>query len=197
MKFILIFGPQAVGKMTVGQRLAEKTNYKLFHNHVSIDFVSPYFDYGSPSGKRLVNLIRHEMFEEVASSDMEGFIFTFVWAFDLQSDWDYVERISQQFESRGGTVYLVELEADVEERIKRNATENRLAHKPTKRNLQKSQDDLVRSHETYRLNSLPGEISGKHYFRINNTDLEPDQVADAIMGHFGWQGSPSVDGGTQ
>ncbi|OBR65895.1 shikimate kinase [Paenibacillus oryzae] len=190
MNFILIVGPQAVGKMTVGQRLAEKTNYKLFHNHVSIDFVSPYFDYGSPSGKRLVNLIRHEMFEEVAGSDMEGFIFTFVWAFDLQSDWDYVEQVSKQFESRGGTVYLVELEADVGERIKRNTSENRLIHKPTKRNVQKSQHDLVQSHETYRLNSLPGEISAKHYFRINNTNLNPDKAADMIIKHFGWQKSP-------
>ena len=39
MKFILIFGPQAVGKMTVGQELAKITNLKLFHNHMTIDLV--------------------------------------------------------------------------------------------------------------------------------------------------------------
>lgn len=33
MKFILITGPQAVGKMTVGQELEKITNLKLFHNH--------------------------------------------------------------------------------------------------------------------------------------------------------------------
>lgn len=31
MKFILIFGPQAVGKMTVGQELVKITTLKLFH----------------------------------------------------------------------------------------------------------------------------------------------------------------------
>ena len=36
MKFILIFGPQAVGKMTVGQELQKITGLKLFHNHMTL-----------------------------------------------------------------------------------------------------------------------------------------------------------------
>ncbi|SCC34198.1 Uncharacterized protein BW664_02852 [Bacillus mycoides] len=43
MKFILIFGPQAVGKMTVGQELAKITDLKLFHNHMKIDLVKYIF----------------------------------------------------------------------------------------------------------------------------------------------------------
>lgn len=53
MKLVILFGPQAVGKMTVGQCLEAKTDLKLFHNHMSIDFVSPFFDYGTPAGKRI------------------------------------------------------------------------------------------------------------------------------------------------
>lgn len=86
MRFVIIFGPQAVGKMTVGQHLAEMTSFKLFHNHMSIDFVSEFFDYGTSAGKRLVSLIRHEIFEEVSKSDLEGLIFTYVWGFDLFED---------------------------------------------------------------------------------------------------------------
>ncbi len=63
MKFILIFGPQAVGKMTVGQELAKVTDLKLFHNHMTIDLVSHFFDYGSDEGKRLVGFFRQEIFE--------------------------------------------------------------------------------------------------------------------------------------
>ena len=37
MDFVIIFGPQAVGKMTVGEELAKKTRLKLFHNHMTID----------------------------------------------------------------------------------------------------------------------------------------------------------------
>lgn len=184
MKFFIIFGPQAVGKMTVGQSLASKLNIKLFHNHMSIDFVSQFFDYGSPSGKRLVSLIRHEIFEEVSKSDLKGLIFTYVWGFDLQSDWEYIDNITNLFESRGATVYLIELEADYAERIRRNKTENRLNHKPTKRNIERSERDLIDTQERYRLNSFPGEITKKNYLRVNNTDIEPNEVVRIIIKEF-------------
>ena len=45
MDFIIIFGPQAVGKMTVGEELAKKTGYKLFHNHMTIDLVLQFFSW--------------------------------------------------------------------------------------------------------------------------------------------------------
>jgi shikimate kinase len=70
MKFILIIGPHAVGKMTVGQELQKITNLKLFHNHMSIEPIVNFFDHGTTSFKRLSNLIREEIFKEVASSDL-------------------------------------------------------------------------------------------------------------------------------
>ena len=45
MKFILITGPQAVGKMTVGQELTKTTDLKLLHNHMTIEVVTKIFDY--------------------------------------------------------------------------------------------------------------------------------------------------------
>lgn len=69
MKLVLIFGPQAVGKMTVGQELAKITGLKLFHNHMTIDLVSHFFGYGTKEGKRLVNLFRQGIFEEVSKSN--------------------------------------------------------------------------------------------------------------------------------
>lgn len=184
MKLVLIFGPQAVGKMTVGQELAKITGLKLFHNHMTIDLVSHFFDYGTKEGKRLVSLFRQEIFEEVSKSDLPGMIFTYVWAFNLQSDWDYVNQVTQLFESRGANVYFVELEADVEERLERNKTPNRLEHKPTKRNIEWSENDLLKSMEEYRLNSLDGEIERENYIRINNTNLSPKEVADLVKEKF-------------
>ncbi|MCH7663235.1 MAG: shikimate kinase, partial [Chloroflexi bacterium] len=43
MKFIILFGPLAVGKMTVGQELEKLTGLKLFHNHLTIELVLPFF----------------------------------------------------------------------------------------------------------------------------------------------------------
>lgn len=44
MKFVLIFGPQAVGKMTVGHELEKRTDLKLFHNHMTIELVTPFLN---------------------------------------------------------------------------------------------------------------------------------------------------------
>ncbi len=37
MKFVLLFGPQAVGKMTIGYELEKLTGLKLFHNHMTLE----------------------------------------------------------------------------------------------------------------------------------------------------------------
>lgn len=51
MKLVIIFGPHAVGKMTVGQKLAKITALGLFHNHMTIDIVSDLFK-NMPKSKR-------------------------------------------------------------------------------------------------------------------------------------------------
>ncbi|SET37224.1 AAA domain-containing protein [Salinibacillus kushneri] len=180
MKFVLLFGPQAVGKMTVGHELAKLTEYKLFHNHMTIDLVLNFFEFGSKSFNRLNNMFRYEIFKEAARSDLKGLIFTYVWAFSEQEDWEFVEEICSIFESEGGEVYFVELEADMEVRVARNKTPDRLKQKPTKRNIDFSERELKESMNQYRLNSKPGEIKRSPYIRINNTDKRPEDVARII-----------------
>ncbi|MFC4809091.1 shikimate kinase [Paenibacillus sp. GCM10023250] len=184
MKFVLVFGPQAVGKMTVGQELEKITGLKLFHNHMAIELVYPYFGF-SAEAWRLTNLIRMEIFQAAAISGMEGMIFTYVWAFNEQEDWDYVEMICRIVEEAGGEMFFVELEAALASRLARNRTPNRLAHKPTKRDVAKSEQELLRSLDLYRLNSNPGEIVRPNYLRIDNTGLSPEETAFAIRSHFG------------
>ncbi len=184
MKFIVIFGPQAVGKMTVGHELEKITDLKLFHNHMTIELVSNYFSYSTPTGKRLVKLFREEIFNEVASSDLKGLIFTWLWNFDAKEDWDYIENVVKTFKDKGAEIYYVELEADFEERIKRNKTEHRLEHKPTKRDIAWSENEVKKSNVNHRLNSQEGEIKEKNYIRIDNTKLEASVVAQKIKTVF-------------
>jgi len=145
MKFVLITGPEAVGKMTVGQELSKITNLKLFHNHMTIELVSNFFSYSTPIGKKLVFLLRKEIFEEVSASDLEGLIFTYQWNFEVKQEWDYIESLVKIFRDKGADIFYIELEADIEERIKRNKTEHRLKHKPTK-NSEHGSDDKLREH---------------------------------------------------
>lgn len=183
MKFVLIFGPQAVGKMTVGQELAKITELKLFHNHMTIELLGPLFDFSPPMWK-LSTLFRNEIFKAMAKSEMEGLIFTYVWAFDQQEDWDFVDQTCDVFESRGATVYFVELKADLDERLERNKSPHRLEHKPSKRNIAWSENELKETMDNYRLNSYEGEIKKENYILIDNTNMDATAVAEMIADRF-------------
>ncbi|CAM4494408.1 hypothetical protein FHS16_005281 [Paenibacillus endophyticus] len=183
MKFVLVFGPQAVGKMTVGFELASITELKLFHNHMTLEMLNPIFGFSAETW-RLSSLFRFEIFEAVAKSDMQGLIFTYVWAFDQQEDWDFVNETCRIFESHGAEVYFVELAATLEERLERNKTPHRLEQKPSKRNLEHSENELKASMDKYRLNSLDGEITSEHYLRIDNSNSSPSEVAQLIKDEF-------------
>lgn len=184
MKLILLFGPQAVGKMTVGEELAKITDLKLFHNHMTIELVSNFFSFSSPEGKRLVYLFRKEIFEAFARSDSYGMIFTYVWAFNDEDDWFYADKLCRLFKQQNAEIYFVELEADFEERLKRNKSPHRLDSKPTKRNLEWSEQDLRNTAQKYRLNSYPGELNVDNYLKINNTHMNPEEAARLIKEHF-------------
>jgi len=183
MQFILIFGPQAVGKMTVGHELEKKTGLKLFHNHMTIELLEPFFGF-SPEMWNLSNHFRTKIFKAIAKEKRKGLIFTYVWAFDLKEDWDYVDEICEIFESEGASTYFVELEADFTERIERNKSPYRLEHKPTKRNIEWSENELKETMKKHRLNSKEGEIQKENYLKINNTNLSPMEVAEIIANKF-------------
>jgi len=185
MKFVIIFGPPAVGKMTVGYELAKLTGLKLFHNHMTIDLILNFFDFGQPQFHRLVSEFRKRIFEEVAASDLPGMIFTFVWALDLDSEREYIERSCDIFRERGADVYFVELEASLPERLRRNESEFRLSQKPPKRDVEKSKERLLDDDRKYKLNSDGDFFYRENYLKIDNTDLPADEVARMILDEFG------------
>ena len=184
MKLILLFGPPAVGKMTVGQALAELTGFKLFYNHMSLELVNQFFDFGTASFKRLDKTIRFSIFQEVAKSELSGLIFTIIWAFNLKEDEEYMDEIIEVFRQEGAEIYFVELKADLETRLKRNQHENRLAHKASKRDLEMSERSLLHSEKIYRMNSEENEFPERNILRIDNSNLEPEAVAELIKSNF-------------
>ena len=101
MKLAILIGPHAVGKVSVGQHLSELSGYKLFHNHLSIKLVAPFFSFSTPEGRGLVNDIRQFIFEAFAKIDAAGYILTFAWAFELSGERDYIDGVTKLFESQG------------------------------------------------------------------------------------------------
>jgi len=155
---LFVVGPPAVGKMSVGQAIAERTGLRLFHNHIAIELALRYFDYGTPAFHRIDGAIRRLVIGEVAASDLPGLVFTFVWAFDLPGEQEYVDECAKPFRERGGRVLFVELEA--------------------------SRRDLLETDARYQLNS-GGKFDGRpDYLRINNTLLTPGEVAERVIERF-------------
>ena len=181
MDLIVLIGSDAVGKMTVGQELMKITDFRLFHNHMMIEPVIEVFgDYCGP----VVGRLREVIFEEFLKTKYRGMIFTYMWAFDMQEDWDYIRSVAERFEATGGNVYYVELVADQAVRLERNRTENRLRNKASKRDLAVSQERLLREDSRYRLVSREGEIPFENYIRIDNTRMEPQEAARLIKDKF-------------
>jgi hypothetical protein len=181
LKLLFLFGDAAVGKMTVGQELMKITGLRLFHNHMTIEPVIEIF--GQYRGKTIQRL-REVIFEEFAASDCYGMIFTFMWAFDQKSDWDYVAHVSDIFKKQNAEIYYAELTAPQAVRLQRNATENRLQNKPSKRDIETSNNRLLMDDKKYRCVSNDGEIMFENYIKINNTDLPPETVAKMIKESF-------------
>ncbi len=181
MKLLFMIGNAAVGKMTVGQELAKITGLRLFHNHMTIEPVIKIF---GQYNNAAINRLRQVVFEEFAKTDNYGMIFTYMWAFDQQTDWDYVEYVKNIFKPYDTEFYYVELIASREVRLERNATENRLLNKASKRNIPVSNQRLIDDDNKYRLESMDGEIPFENYMKIDNTNLAPDVVAQMIKDQF-------------
>ncbi|MBQ2062761.1 MAG: AAA family ATPase [Oscillospiraceae bacterium] len=181
MKLVFIMGDAAVGKMTVGQELMKITDLRLFHNHMTIEPVLEIF--GTFDGKT-INELREVIFRNFAASDNYGMIFTVMMAFDMESDWAFLEHVRQIFAPFGTEFYYVELIAPQEVRLARNKTGNRLRHKASKRDLELSDRRLVRDDENHRCVSYPGEIPFDNYLRIENADMPAADAARLIKETF-------------
>ena len=176
MKLVLIIGSGAVGKMTVGQELMKITNLRLFHNHMMIEPVIDIFGYFKVD---TILKLREIIFDDFVKSESEGMIHTLMWAFDMESDREYVNNLASKFDE----VYCIELIASQEVRINRNKTENRLANKASKRDIQASNNRLL-NEDKHRLISNEGEIPFKNYLRINNENISAKEVASMIKNTF-------------
>jgi hypothetical protein len=89
------------------------------------------------------------------------------------------------FEREKATVCYVELEASVEERLKRNISPNRLRYKPSKNDFNASEKELLETDRQHTLNSDEGEFRNKNHLKINNTKLNAERVAEIIKERFG------------
>ncbi len=122
MKMIFLYGPPAVGKLTVAKELVRLTDYKLFHNHLTVDLVSSLYEWGSPKYWEYLRNIREQLLANLAK-DQINIIFTYVYA--AGEDEEVMERMFKKVEENGGEVLLVQLKTSVEKLKKRIVADDR------------------------------------------------------------------------
>jgi hypothetical protein len=176
MKLIVIHGPPAAGKLTVANALAEKTNFKVFHNHLTIDCIRPVIDFGTEAFWRLSVKIRCDVIAEAARNDI-NVIQTFVYG--KGEDEQYFADIIAAAEENGGEVHIVLLRCENEERKRRMVDESRIRlGKLTDPN----SDDTA--HLRVDVSSpLPGRE--KETLVIDTTNVSPEEASELIIERFG------------
>ncbi len=97
---------------------------------------------------------------------------------------EYLTSLENLFTANGGKFYFVELRADIETRLERNETPHRMERKVSKRDIQRSKSDLLKSAEKHRLNSNNGEVWFDNHLKIDNTKLSADEVTDMVIREF-------------
>ena len=177
---LFIIGAPASGKMTIGQELSRLTNATLFYNHQAIDFaLEIYQDYT----EEMWEFVRGMTFSFLGASarNQRSVILTDVIDFSNQYHLMYLKDIQDLLNEYHQEILFVELETSLEERLRRNRTENRLKYKPLKRNFEVSEREILETDKTDQLNSQKQPSGLHHYLKIDNTNLSAEEVAKQIQ----------------
>ena len=182
-KLVFIYGPPASGKLTVARKLARLTGFKLYDNHVSIQFVTSLFEFGTKTFHRLLDKYRREMLEQAAREGINA-IFTFVYG--EKADDEFVGDIIKRVRRHNGKVFFVRLRCNREELARRIERPDRRAH--GKLTQKKILDDL------YLVHDLDAEIPFQSSLSIDTAKRQPGEAAQMIIQHYTLRSSNSRAG---
>jgi hypothetical protein len=195
---MVMFGPPAVGKMTVARAVCERTDFRLFMNHHTIEPLAQVFGSGTPPFTRLTGEFRRRVVEEAAAWGTP-LITTLVWNVVGESDAEWVAGLVAPYADAGLPVSFVELSADLGTRLVRNRSEDRLEAKPSKRDLEWSEAHLRERERTFVMNTEPAvptpadALLGRHrHLRVDTVATDPAAAAERILA---WLGAAEAPGG--
>ena len=170
MKMIFLYGPPAVGKLTVAKELAKITSYKLFHNHLTVDLVSSLYEWGSPKYWEYLRNIREQLLANLAKDNVD-IIFTYVYA--AGEDEEVMERMFKKVEENGGEVLLVQLTTSIEKLKERIVADDRRQFK--KMHKTESLESWIIQYKLFEA------YPNRQNLIVDNSDMTPNEVANLIV----------------
>ena len=126
MRLVVLYGPPAVGKLTVARELAALTGYRLFHNHLAVDLLLSVFEFGSEPFRRLREATWLDVLSAACRERLPGVIFTF--APERTVDPSFFDRLDGAIAANGGEIVFVELHCSADERRRRLGNASRHEH---------------------------------------------------------------------
>jgi hypothetical protein len=177
---VLLLGPSAVGKMTVGQELAKITGYKLLTHNMVVDLLTDLFPFGTPAYGRLKRQFELALIDAAAETGT-SLVFTFGLVFSAPNAREIIEELSAPYTDRGCDVSYVELAAPLDVRLARNETENRHANKKT----DWSTADQLRKLDGWGHWNSDGDFPyPERHLLIETSDLSANETARRIVERF-------------
>jgi shikimate kinase len=170
-RLIFIYGPPAVGKLTVARAVAERRGVRVLHNHATFDPVADVLTPGTPAFWETLDNVRLQLVTAAAREGID-LVYTFVFA---PGDERHVDDVVSAYESAGGSVVFVQLVAPPAELRRRVADSSRAAYNKIRDVA--SLDAVLREHDVYA--SIPGRDS----LTIDAAATSPEDAAARICDH--------------
>jgi shikimate kinase len=176
VKLIVIHGPPAAGKHTVGKRLSELTGYKFFYNHLTVDVVRAIFDDEDKRRHDLLFRLRTDTIAEAARYGLDT-IFTMAYTDEPHSH-RFVQDMTEAVARYDGIIHYVRLDAP-------NAVLYERAGNTSRHKLRKPTDpEHIRTYVTTRETRVNIDDDT---LVLDTSKLAPEESAQAIIKRFGLQ----------
>ena len=177
---VFVYGPIAVGKLTVAKILSKKLGYRLEHNHNINDFVTGIFERDSLASHAMKDQLRYVVLENIVKAGM-NFVTTHCYAHNFVSkaglsDPKYVQSLEKKLTKLGAKFYAVHLKADNEELLRR-------VNQNSRKEFRKLRDKKIMKDQIIK-NDWQTSPKLKNQLVIDNTNLSPEKVSDMIIKYF-------------
>ena len=176
MKLVLLYGPPAVGKLTIARELQKLTGFTLLHNHQVSDLVMSVFERGTPHAADLNHQIRLAVYHAAAVEKTPGVISTVLYRYNIK---DQIHNAIKDYVNLDGVeTFAVRLSCApevLEQRVASpsRASTNKIASVEKLRAVLAS-EDLLRA--------LPNDIIPS--LHIDTTHRTPYEAAHIIKNHI-------------
>ena len=170
MKFLIICGPPAVGKLTVAKEIAKITGFKVFHNHLAFDLVHSLFEFDKGQFWKLITKVKMTVIEAAAKEkSVKGIIYTFCYE---PGDDKNIRKLEKILKKHGVKVYYVHLMTNKQTLYKRvkHASRKNFGKVKTVKNLKGA-------FKKWNLFSTP---PFEPLLRMDNTKLSAKKTAEMI-----------------